>query len=47
VWLRRDTPALRDAAAPTRMLNNTNQQLAFAREAPDGSQVRATRGYME
>jgi len=38
-WLRRNTPALRDASAPTRVLCNTNQQMAYARVAPDGSQV--------
>lgn len=40
VWLRRTSPALCDACAPTVILSNTNQQLAFARIAPDKSQVR-------
>jgi hypothetical protein len=38
-WLRRNTPALRDASAPTRVLCNTNHQMAYARVAPDNSQV--------
>ena len=39
--LRLSSPALCDATAPTVILSNTNSQLAFARVAPDKSQVRA------